>query len=72
MGKYDHIMAKSADVQYKVMMAQLANANEASERNRLARIAIAIKLANLDPAEKARIEIVIGEDLDLEDNAVDK
>ena len=68
MGKYDHIMVKTADVQYKVMLAQLATANELNERNRLLRIGLAIKIVKLSPEEKMRVEAEIQEDLYLEES----
>jgi len=68
MGKYDHIIAKQADIQYKIMMAQIARANEADERNRLKRIELAIAVMRLDASEKTRIEALIEEDLDLSES----
>ncbi len=69
MGKYDHILTKVADVQYKILLATLAVANEGTERNRLKRIELAMKVIKLDPGEKMRVEVIIEEDLDLEDQA---
>ena len=69
MGKYDHILTKTADVQYKILLATLAVANEGTETNRLKRIELAMKAIKLDSSEKMRIETYIEEDLDLEDQA---
>ena len=61
MGKYDHIIAKQADIQYKILMAQIARANEADERNRLKRIELAVIVMRLDASERTRIESLIEE-----------
>ncbi len=71
MGKYDHILGKTADVQYKVLLADLAWANEASETNRLKRIELAMGLSMLDTTAKAKVETMIQEDVDLEDQTAD-
>ena len=68
MGKYDHIIAKQADIQYKILMAQIARANEADERNRLKRIELAVIVMRLDASEKMRVETLIEEDLDLSES----
>ncbi len=65
MGKYDSIMTKQADVQYKHMLALIASANEENERNHLLRIQLAIALLHMPAADLATIELAIGEDLDL-------
>jgi len=65
MGKYEHIMTKQSDVQYKIMMANIAVANELDEANRLKRIDLAVQIIKLDSAEKKRVEAEIAEDLDL-------
>ena len=67
MGKYDHILTKQADIQYKLLFAELAVANEANEANRLKRIELAMKLVDLPATLKTRIEAELQEDLDLED-----
>ncbi len=67
MAKYDHIMTQKGDIQYKVMMAQIATSNELNERNRLLRIDLAIKIVNLNPEQKMRVEAEIQEDLYLEE-----
>ncbi len=71
MGKYDHILGKTADVQYKVLLADLAWANEASEANRLKRIELAVVLSTLDTTVKSKIENIIQEELDLEDQTAE-
>ncbi len=71
MGKYDSILGKVADVQYKILLATLANANEANERNRLHRMDLAIKALNLDPQQKMKVEVEIEEDFDLSDQTTD-
>ncbi len=71
MGKYDHILGKTADVQYKVLLADLAWANEASEANRLKRIELAVVLSTLDNTVKSKIENMIQEDIDLEDQTAE-
>ena len=71
MGKYDHILGRTADVQYKVLLADLAWANEASEANRLKRIELAVVLSKLDTAVKSKIENIIQEELDLEDQTAE-
>lgn len=67
MAKYDHILTKVGDIQYKILYAALAEANELSERNRLLRIDLAIKIVKLNPEEKMRVEAEIQEDLYLEE-----
>lgn len=64
-GKYDHILGKTADIQYKVLLANLALANETSDLNELKRIELAIKIVKLDSGEKARVEAELGHDLDI-------
>ncbi len=67
MAKYDHILAMQGDIQYKILYAELAEANELNERNRLLRIDLAIKIVKLNPEEKMRVEAEIQEDLYLEE-----
>ncbi len=67
MGEYTSILAKQGDIQYKVLMARIADANEHHETNRLKRIELAVKIICLPVADKHLIEATIGEDLDLED-----
>ena len=69
MGKYDHIMTKQGDIQYKIMMADIALANEKSEENRLHRIKLALKISNLTTEDRRAIESLVEEDLDLTDQA---
>lgn len=68
-GKYDHILVKNADIQYKLMMAELAKANELAERNRLKRIELALQVIHLGTGEREKIEGELSEELDLADNA---
>ncbi len=71
MGEYDGILAKQGDIQYKVLMARIADANENHEENRLKRIELALKIICLPTSDKHMIEAAIGEDLDLEDRTSD-
>ncbi len=71
MGEYDGILAKQGDIQYKVLMARIADANEYHETNRLKRIELALKIISLPTSDKHLIEASIGEDLDLEDGTSD-
>ena len=64
---YDHILVKQGDIQYKILMAEIAKANEIHERNRLKRIELAMKVISLPTSDVAQIEGQIGEDLNLED-----
>lgn len=71
MAEYDHILAKQGDIQYKILMAKIAEANEYHEENRLKRIELAAKIVSLPVADRHLIEAAIGEDLDLEDGTSD-
>ncbi len=66
-GKYDHLLTKQADIQYRVMMTQIARANEAFEFNRLKRIELAMLYLKLTPQEKILVEAAIEEDVDFTD-----
>lgn len=60
-------MTMPGDIQYKVMMAQLALANEKYEENKIRRIEVAMRVANLNRDQRNAIEAVLEEDLDLSD-----
>ena len=66
-GRYDSILGKQADVQYKILMARIALANERYEQNRLERIKLAVECIKLDRAQINLIEALILEDFDLSD-----
>ncbi len=66
-GKYDHLLTKQADIQYRVMMTQIALANEKTEENRLKRIELAMSYGKLTAAEKIQVEAAIEEDVDFTD-----
>jgi len=70
-GKYGHITRRQGDIQHKLMHATVAQANEEGERNKLLRIQVAMDLIKLSDADKAKIEDMIGEELDLEDSAIE-
>ncbi len=66
-GKYDHLLVKQADIQYRVMMTQIALANEKFEENRLRRIGLAMKYVKLTQQERIQVEAAIEEDVDFTD-----
>ncbi len=66
-GKYDHLLTRTEEFRYKLLMTNIALANEKTEENRLKRIELAIKLAKVTAQERMHIETSIEEDIDLTD-----
>ncbi len=70
-GKYGHITRQNSDIQYKIMLANLAIANEDGERNRLLRYQLAMKLVQMSKSEITLVEKLVEEDIDLTDQAIE-
>ena len=69
-GKYGEIIKMPGDIQYKILVATIAVANEDGERNRLLRIQLGLELLKKNVSEKKLLEAMLQAEIDLTDQAI--
>ena len=72
MGRYDNILKVNGDIQYKILYATIAVANEDNERNRLLRFRIALMMQKMSTSEISLAEKLVQEDFDLTDQTAEE
>ena len=72
MGRYDNILKVNGDIQYKILYATIAVANENNERNRLLRFRIALMMQKMSTSEISLAEKLVQEDFDLTDQTAEE